>query len=194
MFALEDTPRLVASATKSDLLVFSLISLAVLPEEGRQALFALGRQVRERGGLVAFDGNYRARLWPDKATAEAARNGAIEVSSIGLPTLEDEIALSGLRDAEEVARHWRDLGCDEVVVKLGSQGCRLPDGATLQPEAILAPVDTSGAGDAFNAGYLARRLAGNTPEESARFGHILAGWTIMRPGAIPARDADAPYA
>jgi 2-dehydro-3-deoxygluconokinase len=52
----------------------------------------------------------------------------------------------------------------------------------------LSPVDTSGAGDAFNAGYLHARLSGATPTEAANEGHRLAGWVVMRPGAIPPQD------
>ena len=194
MFSLADTPLLIERAAQSDLLAFSLISLAILPDTGRAALLSLARSVRERGGTVAFDGNFRARLWPDKAVAAAARDEAIAVASIGLPTLEDETAVSGLQTADEVAAHWQALGCHETIVKLGAAGCRLPDGAIIAPEALLRPVDTSGAGDAFNAGYLAARLSGANPAEAALKGHRLAGWTIMQPGAIPPRNAAAPYA
>jgi 2-dehydro-3-deoxygluconokinase len=194
MFALPGSAEMVARAAQSDVLAFSLISLAILPPEGREALLALAKAVRERGGTVAFDGNYRPRLWESAEAAQAARDAAIAVATIGLPTLEDEAALSDTASAEDVASHWQSLGCDEVVVKLGASGCRLPDGSVIAPDRTLTPVDTSGAGDAFNAGYLAARMAEAPPSEAARKGHAIAGWTIMRPGAIPARDEAAPYA
>ena len=178
----------LAQAAQADLLAFSLVSLAVLPDAGQQALLALARTVRERGGQVALDGNYRPRLWPDAATARAARDAAIALATIGLPTLEDEVLLGSANDPAAVAAHWQSLGCAETVVKLGADGCLLPDGRIIAPESVLAPVDTSGAGDAFNAGYLAARLRGEAQEQAARGGHALAGWTIMRRGAIPSRD------
>lgn len=189
MFACAGIEAAMASAEYADLLAFSLISLAILPPEGREALLALARKVRQHGGLVAFDGNYRPRLWPNPATARAARDAAIAAANIGLPTLEDETMLSGETSAEAVAAHWQSLGCGETVVKLGPAGCRLPDGRIIAPRRKLAPVDTSGAGDAFNAGYLDSRLRGQLPEQAAPAGHVLAGWTIMRRGAIPARDS-----
>lgn len=176
-------------ASEVDLLAFSLVSLAILPESDRQALLALARKVRDNGGQVAFDGNYRPRLWPDQATARSARDAAIALATIGLPTLEDETLLSGESDAEAVAVHWQALGCTETVVKLGADGCRLPDGQIVSPARVLSPIDTSGAGDAFNAGYLAARLRGEAPAQAAIGGHALAGWTIMRRGAIPSRDS-----
>ena len=186
LFACDGIEAALQDAEQADLLAFSLISLAVLPEHGRAALMALAAKVRERGGQVAFDGNYRPRLWTDRSTARAARDAAIGVATIGLPTLEDEVMLSGEADAAAVAAHWQALGCAETIVKLGPEGCLLPDGIIVAPERVLAPVDTSGAGDAFNAGYLRARLQGNVPEQAARGGHALAGWTIMRRGAIPA--------
>ncbi|WP_225009440.1 MULTISPECIES: sugar kinase [Novosphingobium] len=189
IFTCEGIEAATARAEGADLLAFSLVSLAVLPEDGRRALLALARSVRERGGQVAFDGNYRPRLWGDVASARAARDAAIALATIGLPTLEDETLLSGERNAEAVAAHWQNLGCTETVVKLGPEGCRLPDGRVMAPERVLAPIDTSGAGDAFNAGYLAARLRGEAPAQAAIDGHALAGWTIMRRGAIPARDS-----
>lgn len=187
MFALPGTEAACTAAEGADLLAFSLITLAILPPAGRERLFALARAVRERGGQVAFDGNYRPRLWPDAEAARAARDAAITLASIGLPTLEDETMLAGETDAAAVAAHWRGLGCRETVVKLGAEGCRLPEGLIIPPPVVLKPVDTSGAGDAFNAGYLGARLRGARPEAAALAGHASAGWTVMRPGAIPDR-------
>lgn len=188
LFDLPEIDAALAAAAQADLIAFSLISLAVLPPSARLRLLDLARAVRSQGGQVAFDGNYRARLWSDPAEARAARNAAIAVANIGLPTLEDETALSGETDADAVAAHWQALGCAETVVKLGPVGCRLADGTISKPAAVLAPVDTSGAGDAFNAGYLGARVNGASEAEAADAGHALAGWTIMRRGAIPARD------
>ncbi|MDE2597607.1 MAG: sugar kinase [Sphingomonadales bacterium] len=175
------------------LFCFSLISLAILPESGRRSLFMLANMVKDGGGKVAFDGNYRARLWESADEARTWRDIAIGEADIGLPTLEDEIELggrdSGPATANEVAARWQALGCGEVVVKLGRDGVRLPDGTVQPPPALITPVDTSGAGDAFNAGYLAARLDGTSIAEAARAGQALAAWTIMRPGAIPPRDS-----
>jgi 2-dehydro-3-deoxygluconokinase len=49
-------------------------------------------------------------------------------------------------------------------------------------------VDTTAAGDSFNAGYLASRLDGGTPQHAAAEGHRLAGRVIQYPGALIARE------
>lgn len=182
-----------ARAAEADALVYSLISLAILPPDGREALIGLAREVRRRGGKVAFDGNYRPVLWESIEAAREWRDRAAAEADFGLPTIDDERALAGAADADAVAAHWEGAGCGEVVVKLGGKGCRLPGGAVVPPATLLKPVDSSGAGDAFSAGYLAARLRGSSPEDAARRGHELAGWTVMRSGAIPPRDHAAPY-
>lgn len=187
MFALPESDAAVAVAGGADLLAFSLISLAILDEAARDRLLTLAAAVRTRGGRVAFHSNYRARLWLSADEAREWRDRAIAHADFGLPTLDDEIAL-GLADAEAVAAHWQGLGCAETVVKLGARGCRLPDGSEVKPERVVVPVDTSGAGDAFNGGYLGARMRGAPPRKAARAGHQLACWTIMRPGGIPAAD------
>ena len=193
MFALQQTAAALVLAEQADVLAFSLITLAILPPEARQVLLALCGRIRAHGGKVAFDGNYRPRLWPSAQAARSARDAALAFADIGLPTLDDEAALSGEAEGDAVAAHWQRHGCAEVIVKLGARGCRLPGGGVSAPPDVLAPVDTSGAGDAFNGGYLAARLRGASTEESALAGQRLAGWVVMRAGAIPARDQDAPY-
>jgi 2-dehydro-3-deoxygluconokinase len=221
MFALPGIEAALAVAEQADLIVYSLITLAILPPEGREQLSALCKRVRARGGKVAFDGNYRPRLWANAAEAREARDAGIACADIGLPTLEDELSLSETPNrhaelvsasmpqtsnsskveawtlkqvqgddggADRVNAHWTTLGCPETIVKLGAQGARLPDGTTLSPPEILQPVDTSGAGDAFNGGYLAARMDGASVEDAVLAGHRLAGWCVMRRGAIPSRN------
>ena len=202
LFALPGIDAALAMAAEADLLVFSMISLAILPPDGREALLDLARRVRARGGQVAFDTNYRPALWDGVAAARAVHGAAMALADIGLPTLEDETALAvtgegaapaGTDEAAAVLDRWRRAGVGEVAIKCGADGC-IVDGEAVPPPARLAPVDTSGAGDAFNAGYLHARLAGRPPRAAALVGHRLAGWVVMHRGAVPAATADAPYA
>lgn len=192
MFALPESAAMIAEAAKSDLLYFSLITLAILPDEGRAALLDLCAQVRANGGRIAFDGNYRPRLWEDAATARRWRDRAIACCDIGLPTLADEVEMGEADDPRDAAARWGAGEGREIVVKLGGDGC-LAGGEIIPIPQALAVVDSSGAGDAFNGGYLHARLAGATVRDAALAGHRLAGWNIGRRGAIPPRDAEAPY-
>jgi 2-dehydro-3-deoxygluconokinase len=187
MFELADSDARQRAIAGCDLFYYSLISASILSDNGRIALLLLADMVHGEGGQVAFDGNYRPRLWESDATAQAVLDGAIRTADFGLPTLEDEYALGGRCDPDLVAAHWQGLGCSETVVKLGAGGC-LTDGRIIRPPQVLEPVDTSGAGDAFNAGYLDARLRGLAARHAAEAGNALAGWTVMRRGAIPPRE------
>ena len=196
MFAAPGIETALEAARRAPLLYFSLISLAVIPPQGRDRLLQLCAEVRDLGGLVAFDTNYRPALWDD---AQAARDQAarfMAVTDIGLPTFSDDALLFGDAHPETTARRWRDAGAAEVAVKLGRAGCLLSyeDAlATVAPAQKVEPVDTSGAGDAFNAGYLNALLQAQPPASRALAAHRLAGWVVRRAGALPARDADAAY-
>jgi ribokinase len=80
-------------------------------------------------------------------------------------------------------------GCRSVIVKMGAQGCRYADAdQTIQQKALaLTPqeiVDTSGAGDSFNGGFLAGVLAGESPEKALQMGNAAARRIITSPHGI----------
>ena len=75
-----------------------------------------------------------------------------------------------------------------VVLKLGPEGALYADGAGEPlgvPAAAVRVEDTTGAGDAFSAGFLAAWLAGEPPGEALRKGAGLAGGAVGRVGARP---------
>ena len=91
-------------------------------------------------------------------------------TALALPTLDDEEALHGDADWRDTMRRLERLGVQEAAVKLGAEGAVvLADGAVEQVPAApdVEVVDTTGAGDAFDAGYLHGRLAGLEPAAAA---------------------------
>ena len=179
-----------------DALYFSGISLAILPPAGRQRLLALARRLRDRGALVAFDDNYRPRLWPDAATARAAHAEALACASVALLTLDDEQALWGEPDAERQLQRCLGWGGAELVVKRGAQPTLLRlAGQPLQAlatEPVAQVVDTTAAGDSFAGAYLAARLAGQPADDAVRRANRLAARVVQHRGALipPAAMAD----
>ncbi len=174
-------------AAAADFLYISGITLSILDDSGRAKLSQVAQKVRAHGGEVAFDINYRALGWPD---SRAARNATTEFAknvSIAMPSLEDQAAVFGDRTAAEAISRWRMLGVKEIVVKAANQGCIIgvdSENHEIPPERFIAPRDTTGAGDSFNAGYLAGRIAGLAPIEAAKIGNKLAGAVVQQPGAV----------
>jgi 2-dehydro-3-deoxygluconokinase len=175
-----------------DWLYFSGISLSLYGETGGARLRELLVAARRRGGRVAFDGNYRPRGWSDAETARRAFDAMLPLVDLALPTFEDEQALFGDADATACLARLKAHGIGEIVVKRGPLGCLIEAAgqrSEIPPPHVVQPVDTTAAGDSFNAAYLAARIFGAAPEQAAHAGHRLASAVIMSPGAVIAREA-----
>ncbi|WP_034302410.1 sugar kinase [Herbaspirillum sp. RV1423] len=175
-------------AVQCRLLYFSGITLAILDNARRQRLLDLAQAVRAHGGWVAFDSNYRPRLWESREDALRWTHLALAQASHALVTLDDETALHGDIDAHACLQRMRAAGVDEAVVKLGDQGCLVQaadmDAATAVATQKVAAIDTTAAGDSFNAAYLAARRQGASAIAAAEAGCALAACVVMHPGAI----------
>jgi 2-dehydro-3-deoxygluconokinase len=187
LFSLPGIDTALIRASDAPLLYFTGITLSLFSEADRVRLLELGHSVRRRGGTVAFDLNYRPAGWPDIESARQAIRCIAPVVSWALPTFEDSALLFDHQSPEDTVAQWRSFGAAEVIVKLGARGCLVAHAE--HDEVFPAPhvplvVDTTGAGDAFNAGYLAARAAGLSPARAAATAQILACEVIQQPGAI----------
>lgn len=175
-----------------DALYVTGVTLAILLPEGRDRLLAAMRRTHTAGRLVVFDSNYRPRTWPGPDVARETFTRACAVSRIVMPSLDDEKVLFSDTDAEACARRIAALGAKEVVVKDGPRGCLLhtPKGLEAVPcPRVVTPVDTTAAGDGFNAAYLWARMRGLEPRRAAQAGHRMAAAVVSGPGAVIERDA-----
>jgi 2-dehydro-3-deoxygluconokinase len=175
-----------------DVIYLSGITLAILPPDVRKALIAKAAALKAAGKRVVFDTNYRPRLWPDEATARDSFAAMWAATTLALPSYDDEERLFPGQTPGEVLDRIAALGPGEVVLKNGTAGPmirheRQTVQTALPPAARV--LDTSGAGDSFNAGYLAARLAGRSPVEAAAAGHRLASAVIGHHGAVIPRAA-----
>ena len=185
-------PAMLDRLSRFDLIYLSGISLSLYSETGKAKLRELLTVVRKRGARVAFDGNYRPRGWPSREAAQRAFRAILPLVDLALPTLEDEQMLFGDSDVSVSLRRFKDAGVREIVVKRGARGCLIDaDGVLVDitPPQVMQPVDTTAAGDSFNAAYLAARLNRVPPRKAALAGHRLAGAVIMSPGAVIPRAA-----
>lgn len=171
------------------------ITLAVIGEAGRERLLAALAAARASGARVSFDPNLRRRLWGAEETIRDAFRRAFAVCDVALPSFDDEAALWGDATPHDTARRIAALGVAEVVVKDGARPAIVcAEGRLEEVPAVVAEArDTTGAGDAFDAGHLALRLAGRSPLEACRFAHRLAAEVVRHPGALMPPAALAPF-
>lgn len=166
------------------------ITLQLMSEPARTALIARLRDLRAHGTRVVFDSNYRQTGWSSKGTALEAMTEVLALTDIALVTFEDEQELSGCIDVHACVARLRALGVDEIVVKDGANGAWIWTSALELVETVpVDATDTTAAGDSFNGGYLAARLAGMSLREAAEVGNAVAGAVVVRPGAIVGLDA-----
>jgi len=178
---LADVPVAVSAALEgADLVVFSGITLAILTPERREVLL---EALRGCSGLVAFDPNMRPRLWADKAEMAAAVAAAAAVADIVLPSFDEETALHGDADPLVTVARYHALGVETVVVKNGGGRVCATGGVSFDPVPV-EPVDTTAAGDSFNAGFLVARLNGASLRDAVAAGSALAARVIRQPGAL----------
>lgn len=192
LFAFPESADLVHVLTDYDWLYLSGITLSLYDEAQRAQLFDVLDRARGKGAKVMFDTNYRPRGWPDAAAAREVMTAMLSRTDLALPTLDDDREIFGDTDADVCATRLQAAGVNEAVVKMDAEGCLLSfEGRREQIATVRRPdpVDTTGAGDSFNAGYLAARLAGSDPVAAACAAHELAGEVIMHRGAIMPRAA-----
>ncbi|RBP49724.1 sugar kinase [Arenicella xantha] len=183
---IDQTTKLFQALNNSDYLYLSGISLGILPEQSLHGLFGYLRAFREAGGKIIFDGNYRPSLWLNVETAQQVYTQMYAITDVALPTLEDESLLFGYETAEQLVDVISAAGVSEIVVKMGSAGClSVCDRVHEYVAAVVTkPVDTTAAGDSFNAGYLSARLTGSSAVDACAAGHALASKVIQHKGAI----------
>jgi 2-dehydro-3-deoxygluconokinase len=186
-----DGDRLRAAVDASDIVVFSGITLAILPEEDVETLLAELRRAKAAGKRVAFDPNIRPRLWDDAERMRATITAGARAATLVMPSLDDETTHFGDSGLEETIARYRALGVAGLVVKDGAEGATLVFGEKRShaPSARVEKiVDTTSAGDSFNGAVLARLATGASPEEAARFAADVAAAVIQHHGALVARD------
>ena len=195
LFELPGWERIAEAIIEAQVIYLSGITLSIYSNTGLGRLLATLEFARERGAKVVFDGNYRPRNWGgDVARARTVYAQALKRSTLALPTFEDEALLWNDGSPAATAERLATFGVGEVVVKNGAEGALVVSNGTSQLVAIpepVTPVDTTAAGDSFNAAYLAARLEGKPPLLAAEAGHALAGRVIQHRGAILPRTAHA---
>jgi 2-dehydro-3-deoxygluconokinase len=136
------------------------------------------------GVKVSYDTNLRKALWPIKRAA-AIMHAAIAEADIALPSLDDATALTGLEDPDAIADFYLKLA-PLVLLKLGKDGSMVAtrDGRTRIPGRKVKAVDATGAGDTFAGNFLARILAGDTPEDAALYANAAAALATTGYGAV----------
>jgi ribokinase len=130
--------------------------------------------------IVSFD---PGALYARKGLA--ALESIVKRTSVLMPNAGELELLTGMADYRRGAEAMLKKGVKVVAVKLGSRGCYVTDGRqSRNVEAFkVSVVDTTGAGDAFCAGFLYGLIKHKSHDECGRIGNFVASRCTTKMGA-----------
>jgi 2-dehydro-3-deoxygluconokinase len=152
-----------------------------------QVVEAIMRRAKDAGALISFDVNYRALLW-SPTQAAAVLDAYCRLADIVFVAWRDLMTVFGaVGSPEQAAPSWRERwGCQTLVITLGDAGalgCEA-QGMAQAPAYQVDVVDRLGAGDAFDAGFLAARLSGKPLGDCLRYGAALSALCMTIPSDL----------
>ena len=182
-----DPVPLQAALDGADLAYFSGITLAILSPLDRSRLLKVLRHFRSGGGIVVFDSNLRPKLWASPEEMTQAVMQAAAASDIALPSYDDEAHWFGDDIPEATLQRYKVAQVSCCIVKNGSGRILAFDGGeriACDPIQNVTLVDSTAAGDSFNAGFIAARLQGADLRDAVQSGASLAAQVIAKFGAL----------
>lgn len=182
----DDPAALAASVQGAGLIHVSGITLAILSPTGRRTLIGVLAEARAAGALVSFDPNIRPRLWASTEDIHQTVVAMLVQTDIVLPSFDDETAVWGDVAPDATLARFAAAGVREVTIKNGEGPVTwMCDGMTgsVPTPAVDRILDTTGAGDAFNAGYLSARRAGLEPDRAVAAGQATSAAVLRTHGA-----------
>lgn len=187
---LAQDPDVIAQALNgADMAYLSGITLAILPEADRANLFSVLNDFRKAGGKVVFDPNLRPKLWRSADDMRNTISAMANLSDMVLPSFDDEAHWFGDANTEVTAMRYARAGASCVIVKNGPGNIVVKtdqETFNVSPQQNVKVVDTTAAGDSFNAGFLAALLRGDDLRHAVTQGAALSARVIGQYGALVA--------
>ncbi len=191
------TPQEIPKEIIEQSRLFHVGSLSLTDEPARSATLEALRTANTAGCILSYDPNYRAPLWPSKEEATQQMRRLLPYMDLIKISAEESELITGLTTPEEAGPHLISLGIPIVAITLGEKGTHIftADGGALVPGFAVNVTDTTGAGDAFWAGFLCALLESKVPvpqvtlaqaKEFTYFGNAVAALCVQKRGGIPA--------
>ena len=172
---------------KQDMIYFSGITLAILDQNSRENLFSCLKSARRAGKKIAFDPNLRPKLWNNKKEmCDVIMSGA-NLSDIILPSFEDEATWFSDADPMSTLARYQNVGAETVVVKNAGDPvsfCSQHGTGTYLVDSVDKIIDSTAAGDSFNAEILVGLLREIPLADAINNGANLAKKVLMGQGAL----------
>ena len=134
---------------------------------------------------MAYDSNHRPKLWESPEIARQTNAVMWDFATLALPSIDDEMHIFNDADASDVIARLCKHGPRVGALKQGILGpYDLEQSSTQTYGSVETVVDSTAAGDSFNAGFLAGYIAGTSVGERLIQAHDLAARVVQHRGAI----------
>jgi 2-dehydro-3-deoxygluconokinase len=169
---------------------------AALGADAVAAMHRLVERARSTGARISFDPNYREALWPAEAAVPVLSDFARRCDVLLMSDEDRQLLFGGQLSDEAALEAAAAIGPALVVLKQGARGARALDGDVLASVPALGAraVDPVGAGDAFNAGFVAALLRGEGTEKALVAAAALGALATETPSEHPSPEAIAAMA
>lgn len=129
---------------------------------------------KAKGLLVSLDTGWDPENWPVENLN--LLRGVLKLVDIFYPNYEEAVAITGLKDVEQITDKLLEMGPKIVALKLGKEGCYVATTNLRKhfPTFKIKPLDTTGAGDVFDAAFTYGILKGWSIERTATFANAAA--------------------
>ena len=162
--AASDTGELPAKVIKRVKIFHVMGCSLMINKELAEKIIKYAKLVKDSGGKVSFDPNIRVELM-NKDFIKNAVNHIIKLSDIVLPGIKELFLLTGNNDKDGAINKLLEK-VNVLVLKQGAKGCEIHSKNLEKPVTVLPfkvrEVDPTGAGDAFDAGFLCAHLEGQS--------------------------------
>jgi len=167
-------------------IVYSTGITQSLSDSAKEAVKKAFSIASEKETIVAYDPNYRPKLWSTDEAKEALDEIIDYIDIILLNFKHDGERLFGISSPDKIIKYFWDLGVPTVCVKMGEQGSTIGYNGEINylPSCATKVTDTTGAGDAYNGAFLHGTASGLTPFESAKIASIVASIQVQGLGSI----------
>lgn len=157
----------------------------VLSESCNDAIHYLFKLAKKNNIPISFDPNIRQKLW-DPIKDKQNISNLVKNADIVLLGLSEATLLFDLDDADKIINLLRENGVKKIALKNGEHGAIVADEQTIYkiPAVSVKVVDSVGAGDAFNSGFLFGLLENNDIKKCGEIGSILGASAVSSYGDI----------
>jgi len=123
--------------------------------------------------------------WNEPLTNDRGLTDLIDALDFVFINAAEALLYTGSATLEESIPRWRERQA-VTIIKLGNQGAvwLAPDRDLHVPAPKVKAIDTTGAGDAFNAGFLVAWMRGKTPQQCLQLGNRVGGESTRKAGGI----------